>query len=162
MSKRITYLFVILTISLTFVQSSISQDTISYELLNNGWGKMTIKSPERNYTLNQFKSKLKEQKLLRRKFDQGVSSKRLGTFLGTVGGFGLGYQLGNAMFSRSTNWTVTGVFAGITTLSIVLEVSGKNKIRKTLSQIEQLENQVEDNTLHLKGGLNGIALIYHF
>ncbi|AZI33663.1 hypothetical protein [Kaistella carnis] len=113
-------------------------------------------------------------------FKKGRSNKTFGDILGTVGGFGMGFTLGQIISSpketkveglfgttyvyktdNSARWTVFGISAGIALASIPFYLGAKKNFDKAI-QTENGESTAFQPYFKVETAENGLALSYNF
>ena len=130
------YLLMLSTLLLCGICPGISQpaakDTLSFE---DGIFGATYKQGDREITSEEFTRTLQTvpDSSVYQQYSSGTALRTVGNVMGFVGGFGLGYGL----FSKPTNGTsvVVGVVAAVA--AIVLDSSGKGKMRSAVHQYNE-------------------------
>ncbi len=94
-------------------------------------------------------------------YKHGHNSFQIGEFLGGIGGWLLGDQLGRFVTNKETSQKTIAVGFAITGLSLALSIPGARKMKKAL-RIYNEESKDSKFTINTKLTSNGLAFVFNF
>lgn len=99
-----------------------------------------------------------------RLFSSARSGYTVASVIGGIGGFMLGYTLGSLLGSDDPNWTVGGIGAGLTVVSLPISIGATGKAKKAIAMYNEgpKTGAAQSTGWQLTFTGNGLGLAYRF
>lgn len=78
----------------------------------------------------QLENLLKSNEQAYQQIKSSKSSRVIATILGSAGGFMIGWPLGTAIAGGKPNWTIAGIGAGLTAISVPISIGSNKKLKR--------------------------------
>ncbi|MFV0606003.1 MAG: hypothetical protein ACK5NK_09205 [Niabella sp.] len=154
MKKNLTVLLLLLSANTLFSQNANTPITVEQSF----WGTRFTQDGQ-NLKMKQLLSITQNNTAAYGKMKKARSNNTVGTIIGSIGGFMVGYTLGTAI-SGKPNWAVAEVGAGLIGVSIPFSVSAVKHAKKGAALYNEGVSNATANNLQLNVGStqNGIGL----
>jgi len=160
-------LLFLLFISVLCINSAYAQETEQKLVINKGY---KITSNGVKLTNDEVLNILSVYPDLQKTFNSGAKNLKGAAALGWIGGFAFGFGIGGILGSvvmgneiKSYNYYIMGAGAVLLVPGIALEVVGKKKIKNSINQFNNMQNQ-SSNIVKMNFGLtpNGAGIVIDF